>query len=182
MSDTAVLPRTHTLIDKALRPVELVAALVGGAMMITAMVLTSADALLRYGINMPLTFNYFFTEYYLMVGLVCMPLSWAFRTGGYIRISFMIHMLPERWAHVMLRGGFLLGCVYIADLAWLSALEWHKTYASREVEMGVIDWPWSWSWIWVPIGLSILAVRLFLTTIGPAEDLVNRHDNEEEAI
>jgi TRAP-type C4-dicarboxylate transport system permease small subunit len=166
-----VLQSIYSIVDRTIRPVEAAAACFAAAAMLLAMVLTSADALLRYGLNRPLNFNYFLTEYYIMVAMICMPLAWAFRTGGYIRISFLLHALPKRAGDLLLRAGLLLAAIYISDLAWLGGLEWYDVYRSGEVEMGVIDWPWSWSWIWVPVGLWLLALRLLLCALGPAADL-----------
>ena len=169
-------------LDRALRLAEAAAAAVAGFMMLAAMVLTSADALMRYGLNRPLNFNYFLTESYLMVGIVCMPMAWAFRTGGYIRISFLLHMLPARLGLVLLRVGLLASVAYIADLAWLAGMEWFRLFRTGEVEMGVIDWPWSWSWIWIPIGLGLLVLRLLLLAFGPAAVLTIIHDAEEDGV
>ena len=161
------------LADRTLRPVEAVAAIAAGAVMLAAMVLTSLDALLRYAINKPLAFNYFLTEKYLMVALVCLPLAWAFRTGGYIRIQFLHDRLP---------AGLLAAFLLIADLAWLAGEQWHKAYSRNEIVMDVIDWRISWSWIWVPIGLWLLAARLLVTALGPAGHLNRLQDPEEDGL
>jgi TRAP-type C4-dicarboxylate transport system permease small subunit len=175
-------PGLFGMADRVLQPIENVAALIAGVMTVVAMLLTSLDATLRYTINAPLNFNYFLTEQYLMVGLICMPLAWAFRTGGYIRISFLAHALPPKVANMLLRVGLIASFLYVADLALLAAEEWYKLYEAGAVEMGVIDWPWHWSWIWVPIGLTLLALRLLLTAFGPAEDLDIVHNPEEEGV
>lgn len=167
-------------LDNFLRPIEAAAAVVGGVVMLAAMVLTSADALLRYTINKPLTFNYFVTENYLMVALVCMPLAWAFRTGGYIRIMFLYAQLPGPAARLLLRAGILASFLLIADLAWLAGLNWYKAWTTNEIIIDVVDFRMAWSWIWVPVGLGLLALRLLLTTFGPPEGLLAQHDPEEQ--
>lgn len=172
----------HGVTDAILRPVETAAAIAGGAVMLLAMVLTSLDAILRYAANKPLSFNLFFTENYLMVALICLPLAWAFRNGGYIRIKFLYDRLPTRYADLLIRAGLLAGFLLIADLAWLAGHQWHKAYTTNEIVMDVLDWPMHLSWIWVPIGLGLLAIRLLMTALGPRDQLLFQHDIEEEGL
>ena len=172
----------YRALNRVLAPVEVAAAVIAALMMLIAMVLNTADALLRYAINSPLNFNLFVTENYLMVGLICMPMAWAFRTGGYIRITFLLHALPRKVGDILLRVGLLASGIYCAQLAWLSGYNWWDAYSTNSVDMGVMDWPWHWSWIWIPIGMGLLSLRLLLTTIGPAAGLDVSHEIEEEAV
>jgi TRAP-type C4-dicarboxylate transport system permease small subunit len=164
-------------IDRALRKVEAAAAIVGGAMMLTAMLLTSLDALLRYGFNRPLSFNFYLTENYLMVGLMCLPLAWGFRAGGYIRVMALARLLPSQARNLLLRAGLLAGAVYIAALAWLAGVWFWDVYQRGDVRMGMIDWPVAWSWVWIPIGLGLLALRLLMMSFGPPENLHYEYDD-----
>ena len=58
------------------------------------MVLTSADALGRYLFNRPIMGAYEITEKYLMVAAIFLGLSYAYRGGIFIRVSFLIDRLP----------------------------------------------------------------------------------------
>lgn len=158
-------------LDRALQRIEAAAAIVGGIFMLSAMVLTSADAIMRYAFNAPLTFNYYLTEKYLLVGLMTMPMAWGFRTGGYIRIVFLSAALPAIARHLLVRLGLLVSCAYVTMLAWLSGVHTLEVYISGDVQMGVIDWPVYLSWIWLPIGLGLLAIRLLFIAIGSAATL-----------
>ncbi|MCO5157794.1 MAG: TRAP transporter small permease [Aquamicrobium sp.] len=162
----------HALLDRSLCWLENVAAAFAGAIMLLAMVLVSLDALLRYIFGAPLTFQYYLTEKYLMVGMVALSLSWGFRTGGYIRIEGLVQALPRRPRTVILRVGLLLSAGYIAVLAWLGGAYFLSAVRKDEIVMGVIDWPVSWSWIWIPVGCGLLALRLLLIAIGPDGGLV----------
>lgn len=158
-------------LDRMLRPIENLAALFAAVMMLIAMLLVSADALMRYAFNAPLTFQYTLTEQYLMVALVCLPLSWGFRTGGYIRIEGLVSRFPPKSREYVLRAGLILSAVYVAVLAWTAGEHFWTSYTTGEVMFGVIDWPVAWSWVWVPIGCGLLALRLLLATFGPASQL-----------
>jgi TRAP-type C4-dicarboxylate transport system permease small subunit len=155
---------------------------VGGIMMLAAMVFTAADALLRYLFDAPLSFNFYLTENYLMVGLMTLPMAWGFRTGGLIRITAALELLPGIGRQLLLRAGLLVSCVYVATLAWLAGIHFLDTYQRGDVQMGVIDWPVYWSWVWVPVGLGLLSLRLLVTAFGPARALEVEHSAEEDAV
>jgi TRAP-type C4-dicarboxylate transport system permease small subunit len=170
-------------LDACLRPLELIAAIIAGVMMLAAMVLTSFDALLRYGFDAPLTFNYYLTENYLMIGMLTMPLAWGFRSGGYIRVLGLTQLVRPALRDMMLRAGLVLSSAYVAALAWFAGVRFLENYRRGAVDMGIIDWPLSWSWIWVPVGLTLLALRLLATAIGPGHDLhANQDDVVEDAV
>lgn len=158
-------------LDRILRPLENLAALMAAVMLMAAMVLVSADALMRYAFNAPLAFQYVLTESYLMVALVCLPLAWGFRTGGYIRIEFLLNSLPEKPREIVMRVGLIISAAYVAVLGWTAGEHFWGSYTSGEVMFGVIDWPVAWSWVWIPIGCGLLALRLLLTTFGPPAQL-----------
>lgn len=169
----------HALLDRSLRWLEDLSAALAGAIMFAAMVLVSLDALLRYLFGAPLTFQYYLTEKYLMVGMVALPLAWGFRTGGYIRIEGLVQALPRRLRTLVLRAGLLVSAAYIAVLAWLGGAYFISALRKNEVVIGVFDWPVSWSWIWIPVGCGLLALRLILTAIGPAGALVAKSAHAE---
>jgi TRAP-type C4-dicarboxylate transport system permease small subunit len=163
------------LLDCSLRPVEAAAAVVGGLMMLLAMVLMTLDAIMRYLFTSPIEIAPRLIEFYLMVGMFAMPLAWGFRTGGYIRIVAAVASLPARVRNFIMRAGLLTSSVYVAGLAWASGVHFLETWRSKEVYVGVIDWSIAWSWIWVPVGLGLLAARLVLMSFGAAEDLTVTH-------
>jgi TRAP-type C4-dicarboxylate transport system permease small subunit len=160
-----------SLIDAAFRPLENAAAVVGGAMMLMAMVFMSLDATMRYLFNSPIQIASRLIEFYFMVGMFAMPLAWGFRTGGYIRIIAAVSLLPVALKNVVLRLGFLVSSGYVGALCWMSATHFLEAWRSGEVYVGVWDWSVAWSWIWVPAGLSLLAVRLVLLAFGATRNL-----------
>ncbi len=56
--------------------------------------LTSADALSRYLLNRPIVGAYEITEKYLMVAAIYLGLSYAYRGGVFIRVTFLVDHLP----------------------------------------------------------------------------------------
>ena len=57
------------------------------------MCLTSADALSRYLLNRPIMGAYEITEKYLMVAAIFLGLSYAYRGGVFIRVTFLVDRL-----------------------------------------------------------------------------------------
>lgn len=174
--------RVFRVLDAILRPLEIFAAAVGGIMIVSAMLLTAADVIFRYIFDWPLDFAYYFSENYLMVGMLTMPMAWGFRTGGYIRVIGLARMLPPVLRDLLLRLGLLAGAVYLATLGWLAWEKFIDAYSTNSVEMGVIDWPISWSWIWIPIGCLVFSLRLLVMTIGPAGELHFDHASLAEDV
>ena len=66
----------------------------GVVAMLAMMCLTSADALSRYLLNRPILGAYEFTEKYLMVASIFLGLSYAYRGGMFIRVTFLVDRLP----------------------------------------------------------------------------------------
>ena len=61
------------------------------------MLLTSADALCRYLLNSAILGAYEITEKYLIVAMIFLGLSFAYRGGVFIRVTFLIDRLPRGW-------------------------------------------------------------------------------------
>jgi len=74
---------------------ELVLVYAGVVATIAMMCLTSADALSRYMLNRPITGAYEITEKYLMVAAIYLGLSFAYRGGVFIRVTFLVDRLPS---------------------------------------------------------------------------------------
>lgn len=165
-------------LNRLLSLLEIVAVLIAAALLLAAMVLVSADALLRYAFNAPLSFQYTLTENYLLVGLICLALPWGYRTGGYIRIEAISARLAPGWRVRLLRVGILASAIYMATLGCLGAKYFWAAWINNEYQLGVIDWPVSWSWAPIPIGCGLLALRLALQSIGPADQLHIEHAGE----
>jgi TRAP-type C4-dicarboxylate transport system permease small subunit len=178
-ADAAPEAGLHARLDRSLGWLENAALVVAGAAMVAAMVLTAVDAVARYALNSPLSFQQYLTENYLMVALVNLAFAWGFRTGGYIRIESLLLVLPKPIAMAIMRIGLLAGALFVATLAWMAGAKFVEAYVSNAVQFGEIDWSVSWSWVWVPIGCGLLAARLLLTAFGPERHLRAGHSAED---
>lgn len=168
------------VIDRVLRFFEFISIVIAGICIMAAMLLISADALMRYAFNAPLVFQLNLTQDYLLVAMIMMALAWGYRTGGYIRIVGLASLLPRSLRNLLFRVGILVSAGYTGTLAWQSFDQFWGAWVRGEVKFGVIDYPVWLSLIWVPLGLGLLTLRLLLIGIGPDRDLHIEHDPIEE--
>jgi TRAP-type C4-dicarboxylate transport system permease small subunit len=82
-------------IEKWLHRGELVLVFLSMLAAVAIMCLTSADALSRYLLNRPIIGAYEITEKYLMVAAIYLGLSYAYRGGVFIRVTFLVDRLPR---------------------------------------------------------------------------------------
>src|SRR4030043_204481 len=59
------------------------------------MLLTTADAAGRYLLNRPITGAYEITTNYLMVSAIFLAMTFAYRGGANIRVTFLVDRLPR---------------------------------------------------------------------------------------
>jgi TRAP-type C4-dicarboxylate transport system permease small subunit len=78
------------------------------------MCLTSADALCRYLLNSPILGAYEITEKYLMVAAIFLGLSYAYRGGVFIRVTFLVDRLPPALKQVANHVAHLLSLAFCA--------------------------------------------------------------------
>ena len=133
-------------------------AVVASALM---MLLTSADALGRYLFNWPILGAYEITEKYLMVAAIFLGLSYAYRSGVFIRVTFLVDRLPhplrriaDQLAHVLTLVYCLLFLVASGQQA-LRALDDETTLTTLPVLVGP-------AYLMVPIGFLAMTVLLLI--------------------
>ncbi|HYJ43544.1 MAG TPA: TRAP transporter small permease [Xanthobacteraceae bacterium] len=125
------------------------------------MLLTSADALSRYLLNSPILGAYEITEKYLIVAMVFLGLSYAYRGGVFIRVTFLIDRLPRNWriaadhfSHAISIFYSLIFLVATARQAW-RALSDATTMSVLPVLIGP-------AYCMVPLGFLALAMLMLV--------------------
>ncbi|MEQ9815364.1 MAG: TRAP transporter small permease [Azospirillaceae bacterium] len=162
-----MLTLIHGRIDWVVSRIEDVCAIVAGCAVVAAMFLVSTDAILRHLFAAPLTFQLHLTEFYLLVMMVLLGISWGYRKGGTIQIKLLLVVLPRRVMEPVIRVGLAVAAVYLLGLAWRGYLVFERAWVEDEVVMGVVNWPVDLSWIWVPLGCGLLAIRLLVDATAP---------------
>jgi TRAP-type C4-dicarboxylate transport system permease small subunit len=133
-----------------------------GVMATTAMMLlTSADAVLRYTLNQPIVGAYEFTEKYLMVAAIFLGFTYAYRGGAFIRVTFLVDRLPRplkaaaNWCAYLVSAGCCLLLVYASVLQAIQAMSDRTTLATLPILVGP-------SQLFVPVGFIALLVLMLL--------------------
>ena len=125
------------------------------------MLLTSADALCRYLINWPILGAYEITEKYLMVATIFLGLSYAYRSGAFIRVTFLVDRLPpplrriaDQLAHILTLAYCLVFIVASGQQA-VRALDDATTMTTLPVLVGP-------AYLMVPLGFLAMTVMLLI--------------------
>ncbi len=133
------------------------------AAMAAMMILTSADALFRYAFNSPILGAYEITEKYLMVAAIFLGLSYAYRGGVFIRVTFLVDRLPPAWkiaANHLSHALSLLYCAIFIAATFQQALR----SLSDDTTMTVLPILTGPAYMLVPVGFFAMMV-LMLTDL-----------------
>jgi TRAP-type C4-dicarboxylate transport system permease small subunit len=143
------------------------------------MLLTTADAGGRYLFNRPITGAFEITSNYLEIAAVFMAVSYGYREGAYIRVTFMVDRLPDKVKLVvnyfvqvvsMLYGVLLVIATFQQALRVISD---HTTLSSLEmIPMGP-------AYVIVPIGLFFmsLAMLIDIRKVGKGQSYLFREES-----
>jgi TRAP-type C4-dicarboxylate transport system permease small subunit len=132
------------------------------------MCLTSADALARYLLNRPIIGAYEITEKFLMVAAIFLGMSWAYRGGVFIRVTFLTDRLPgtlKALANYVAYLTTLLFCLFVLVATTRAAL---RELASTTT-LSTMPIPLGPAYCLVPIGFLALTLLLLtdLPRVGP---------------
>ena len=135
--------------------------LIGLAVIATGlmMLLTSADALLRYTINKPIVGAYEITEKYLMVAAIFLGFSYAYRGGAFIRVTFLVDLLPKplRLATDYVAYVISLGCCLVFMIASTGQAVRELADTTTLATLPILTGP---AYCLVPIGFLALLVLM----------------------
>lgn len=125
------------------------------------MLLTTADAAGRYLFNQPITGAFEFTSSYLMVASVFLGMTYVYRGGGYIRVTFLVDRLPRMVKLVVDHLVQLVSMLYCAALVYCTF-----KYALRAITMGTklstVEIPQGPAYFLVPAGLVLVSLMMLL--------------------
>jgi len=136
----------------------------------------SADALSRYLFGSPITGQYEFTQFYLLVILVFMALPRTYVIGGHIRLKLLDryrHKIPFNLSE---RCNTVLAGTAFGAIAYISGLEAVDKFVNQDKLFGAVQFPIYWSYVWVPVGCGLMTLRLAYEIFAPAP----YHDSQQE--
>ena len=123
------------------------------------MLLTSADALFRYAFNAPILGAYEITEKYLMVAAIFLGLSYAYRGGVFIRVTFLVDRLPPPWKIAANHLSHALSLLYCAIFI-AATLQQALRSLSDDTTMTVLPILVGPAYMLVPIGFLAMTVLM----------------------
>ena len=115
----------------------------------------------RYLFNAPLIGAYEITEKYLMPASIFLGFSWAYRSGVFIRVTFLIDHLPPvlKQAADYLAWGISLGCSVVFVYA---TLQQAMRALSDTTSLSTVSVPLGPAYLIAPIGFFVLCVMMLL--------------------
>lgn len=166
LEDASLLSR----LDRALRPVERVMALVSGLATFSLMFLAAYSVTGRKFFNSPLSGYVDYIEAAMPL-IAFMGISYVQREGGHIRMDILVSNLKGRVLWLFELISVLLIFLLILGLIWGSWAHFDRSFdcarplCSRDssIDIGIPIWP---SKLVVPVAFSVLALRLLLQIWG----------------
>jgi TRAP-type C4-dicarboxylate transport system permease small subunit len=123
------------------------------------MCLTSADALSRYAFNRPILGAFEITEKYLMVAAIFMGLSYGYRGGLFIRVTFLVDRLTGSARLVADYFAFLVSLLFCAVLLWATGVQGFRALHD-DTELSTLPILVGPAYCLVPIGFLALTVLM----------------------
>lgn len=141
-----------------------------GAAAIVMMIVTSADVFLKYVFNSPITNVAEVTAYYLMVGLVFLPLGSVELRHEHISADLVVQVLPTRLRNGLYICTSLIAVAVVAIFIYQTTLDAIASTDKLQIQMGsspIYIWPSKW---FLPIGFTFLAMCLLSNAVTCARN------------
>ena len=148
--------------QKLLRGCELVMVYVSCLSTFILMLLTTADAGGRYLFNRPITGAYEITGNYLMIAAVFLAVCYGYRSGAYIRVTFLADRLPRRvrlYVNYFVQVVSMLYGVLLTVATYQQAL---RVVANRTNLSSLESIPLGPAYVIVPVGLFFMSLMMLL--------------------
>ena len=146
---------------KVLSRCELALLYVGVFATFAMMCLTSADALSRYAFNRPILGAFEITEKYLMVAAIFMGLSYGYRGGLFIRVTFLVDRLSGPARLVADYFAFLVSLLFCAVLLWATGVQGFRALHD-DTELSTLPILVGPAYCLVPIGFLALTLLMLV--------------------
>jgi TRAP-type C4-dicarboxylate transport system permease small subunit len=125
------------------------------------MLLTTADAAGRYLFNHPVTGAFEITTNYLMVGAVFLAMTYGYRGGAYIRVTFLVNRFPAKMKLYVNYVVQTLSMLYCALLVFASFKQALRTMATGTT-LSSLDIPQGPAYLLVPVGLFLTSLFMLV--------------------
>jgi TRAP-type C4-dicarboxylate transport system permease small subunit len=123
--------------------------------------LTSFDAFSRYLLNRPILGAYEITEKYLVVAAIFLGLSYAYRGGAFIRVTFLVDRLPQPAKLVANSFAYLVSLGFCLVFLWATAQQALRTL-SDATTLSTLPVPVGPAYCLVPLGFLAMTVLMLI--------------------
>lgn len=125
------------------------------------MLLTTADALFRYFLNSPVLGAYEVTEKFLMVAAIFLGLSYAYRGGALIRVTFLVDRLPAPYRRIADTFAHLVTLAFAIVFAFATVRQAWRTMDDGTT-LATLPIPVGPAYFIAPLGFLVLTLFLAL--------------------
>ncbi len=144
--------------------------------------ISAGNAIMRYAFNQPFVGAYEVTEKYLMIAAIFLGFPYAYRGGAFIRVTFLVDMLPAMLKRAANWFGYLVSVaccgllLYATGLQAWQALGDDTTLATLPIRVGP-------SQALVPLGFLGLLILMILDLrgVGSGEALLFTQESPAES-
>jgi TRAP-type C4-dicarboxylate transport system permease small subunit len=148
--------------QKLMNGCELVMLYVSTMSTFVLMLLTTADAGGRYIFNRPITGAFEITSNYLEIAAVFMAVSYGYREGAYIRVTFLVDRLPRQVKLVINYFVQLFSMLY-GTLLVIATFQQALRIFSDHTTLSSLDFiPLGPAYVIVPVGLFFMSLAMLL--------------------
>ncbi|MCE7510808.1 TRAP transporter small permease [Alloalcanivorax xenomutans] len=130
---------------------------------LVAMVITTIDVVLRYGVGKPFGWSFDFVMLYLLPAAYYMAFSYAMKDGSHLSVDFFVNKVPAITLRTVYPIILLIAAVLFFYIAYLVGSEGYSSFMAGETLFGAIAW-WTWPTdAIISLSFVVFAVRLILS-------------------
>ncbi len=140
------------------------AGILAGACIVLITVMILAQIVGRwFGVIIPSTEDF---SGYLLAATSFLALAYTFRHGGHIRVTLLLHLLPEGWQRRLMLVTLIIFAVVVGWGAYHLCYLAYESWDFKELSQGYIAVP-----LWIPqLPMALGAVIFFIALV---DDIVN---------
>ena len=123
--------------------------------------LGTVDAASRYLLNSPIAGAYEITEKYLMAAAVFPGMAAGYRGGAFIRVTFLVDMLPaavKAWTYVLAQLLSLSFCLLLV----VATVQQSLRVSENATTLSTLPWLLAPGYWLAPLGLALLSVLVLI--------------------
>ena len=152
-----------------------------GAMVAIALsiLLTIADATLRYAFSSGIPGSYHLSEF-LLVAIIALPLARCQIIHSHIRVDILIRRIHGRALHIIEFLSLVLAFILFALAAYTTGENAVIAFVKGDFERGIINYPLWPAKSFVPIGIGIFCLTLLVDIFRRAKGIIKPQSVSDE--